>query len=153
MSQPTRATIHFATTAAYDNIANRSSLANLLSFSRRPHALSEVSWRTSSPSKLCKDIFSRGLPVPQINQKCSEFLYHCQTSRISRKLFYFPVYYFTPYQNTMKPVVEWFRLALIPEMAVNTWHPGDFSELNVFFKVFFVFATFFCSQHTFAEVS
>ena len=46
--------------------------------------------------------------------------WRCQTNQASRKLFYFPVYYFSPYQNTVTSVVDWLRSALIPEMAVNT---------------------------------
>ena len=73
----------------------------------------------------CIVIFSCSLLVTQINQKSLDSR-HCQTSQASRKLFYFPVYYFSPYQNTVTSVVDWLRLALIPEMAVNTWHPGNF---------------------------
>ena len=71
-------------------------------------------------------IFSPCPPVAQINKKSLGSLYHCQTSQISRKLFYFPMYYFSTYQITVTSVVDWFHLALVPEMDVNTRHPGDF---------------------------
>ena len=100
-------------------------------------AHSEVSWvipRSSSSKNrsfffffffFCIVIFSCGLPVTQINQKSLDSR-HYQTSQICRKLFYFPVYCFSPYQNPVTSVVDSLRLALIPEVAVNTWHPGDF---------------------------
>ena len=54
-------------------------------------------------------------------------LYHCQTSQIhvSRKLLFSSLQFFIV-PNTVTSVVDWFRLVLIPEMAVNTRHPGDF---------------------------
>ena len=64
--------------------------------------------------------------VAQINQKSLDSQNQCQTSQISRKHFYFPVCYFSPYQNIVTSVVDWFRPALITKMAVNTRHLGNF---------------------------